>query len=408
MPEETNYIYPLELSEREEISFLLRIREAALDIKVDNRRKDSISSLEKLKKYLIAEYKFTSEGLGDLRKKTNGSNENGLQRNKEPEKWRLFIKGEREMIGKELNSKRYDQFNYSSAEGLVKSAENALRCIFFNTYIPMHGWHSPIIQMHLCLQKSIEQGNTFSYIQPCHNSQNNNSARHPHIKSCTDNPPGISHYRILLLPMTDWELNKETTTSKSFAENLKFSVLMHHTLSIQLALVTVTQFKKIILKNKPFFTNTENLEMLDIDESIIELIEDDTKTSEIEILLKSTIERMKMPTEQLNYGLDYMYIEEKENNNRNETSKNEVNNIWGAYYSKDYGLTYYTPDDEKAIKVKKEFAELMFKSLTIPAPFPSNEFNFLSPFNKYFKSDPHKKHIIFKENYNALERINKY
>jgi hypothetical protein len=408
MPEVTNHIFPLELSEREMISTLLRYREAVLDVKVDNRRKDGIGSLEKLENYLIDEYDFTTDGLGNLRKKTNGSTENGLQRNKEPEKWRLFIKREREMIGKEINSKRYDQFNYSSAKGLVKSAENALRCIFFNTYIPMNGWHSPIIQMHLCLQKSIEQGNTFSYIQPCHNSQNNHTERHPHIKSCTDNPPGISHYRILLLPMTDWELNRETNTSKSFAENLKFSALMHHTLSIQLALVTVTQFKKIILKNKTFFTNSKNLEMLDIDESIIELIEDDTKTSEIEILLKSTIERMKMPTEQLNYGLDYMYIEEKEGIENDGLRDDEVSNIWGAYYCKDYGLTYYTPDDEAAIKVKSEFAELMFKSLTVSAPFPANPFNFLSSFNKYFESDPHKRHIIFKDSYNALERINKY
>ena len=65
-------------------------------------------------------------------------------------------------------------------------------------------------------------------------------------------------------------------------------------------------------------------------------------------------------------------------------------------------------DDEAAIKVKREFADLMFKGLTVSAPFPANPFNFLSSFNKYFESDPHKRHIIFKESYNALERINKY
>jgi hypothetical protein len=390
----------LDQDERQAIPVLLRYREADLDKKTNNKRSEGISSLEKLKQYLIKEYGFTQDGLGDLRKKTDGSLENGLIRNKEPEIWRKFIPAEREKIANEINEGRYSKLYYPSTDGFIRAGEIALQCIFFNTYIPMSGWSNPIIQMHLGLQKRIELGNLYTYIHTCHSSDEDTPDRDQSISNCHGNPPAITQYRINFIPLTNFEFHKKINSDKSYAENLKFTTFLHHTAGIQLGLLTVNNFRTIINNHKEFFANTENLTALGIDHELAMYLGDELKKSQIESILKRAIERMRMPKEESYNGLDYMYARPKL-----AAVGNDNKIIWGAYYDEENGLTYFPTTEPSIVQVKEKFAQLMFQTMSVTRPIPDNDFNFLAPIHRFFENETNKSYTLFSEDYNSLDLI---
>ena len=141
--------------------------------------------------------------------------------------------------------------NSNTVEKWMKAAEDSERCIFFNTYIKMKDWHNPIIQMHMCLQKSIEQKSNLVSIHDCHSKKGENHSekveedRIPKIISCTQKPPSYKHYRVLFLPLTTDTYNESVSTKDAFYENLKFSAYQHSALSIQLAVMTVNDLMNL-------------------------------------------------------------------------------------------------------------------------------------------------------------------
>lgn len=380
-------------TEKDIIPILLGFRQVLLKIEFDI---ENIS--DALIDYLIVKYTFEKEDLKNISRKKKQTKNNGLEKTKVPEKWRNFINGERKIITEIINEDKYEKFNYLSAKELITVTENAEKCIYFNTYIKSSEWNSPILQMYLCLQKGIEHTINLKNIKLAINKLVDDKAYTADCHSCK---PKYKHFRITFLPFTEKEINKKLITEESFKENLKFTVLMHNALSIQLAFVNLNQFLKIILENKGLFVNDDFLKQIGINNEIKFKIINDERDEIIE-MLKSSIKKMGIPLYKNINNFDFLYI--KNNNTDKDTL---LNNIWGGYYDKDEGLTLYNNTDEINKSIKKQFAEIFIKKLISNNESNGHSFRFLDAISRFYNNELNDLDV-FKSEYNALEIVENY
>lgn len=337
----------LDDSEKELISKLLRMRHACNGF--DHTQ---------MEHYLKTNYEIDVNGPSKLSRLEKGV---GMDKTPFVANWRKFIEQEKTLLSNEANgggSLNFPyKFNYGSAMRLSEAAMGAERCIFFNTYINLNEWHNALIQMHLCVQKSIEQKNNLLPVCECHKLKNSHiNKRKGAIDECSNNPPSYKHYRILFLPYTHGEFkSKMEEKTDGLSENLKFSTLMHRMLSIQLAVLTVTDLANIMIEHPKFFKDKQNLDKLGLSQKLSDLFD---KNEDFLAQLQKDIKRMgKIPENKIvNEGIDFVYFDKKEANN------NDL--LWSAYYGDKEGLSYYPIKDAKYAIVKKAFSEIIFTAIT--------------------------------------------
>jgi hypothetical protein len=393
------------------IARLLRMKLASMKIPDDKKR-----TAEYLLEYLRGEpYKLDITSVDQLRKLMNEGDDSGFHGKRDnDDKWKIFIENERDEIKKSMYPKgsfgdATYKFDIESAYDLIAHADNADTIRFLNTYIDMDEWHSPIIQMHLCIQKNIEQRNNFFAIHDCHDKNGKNGKA---VLACVANPPRYRHYRILFLPLTDKEYSDRLKKQESFYEGLRFSALVHLSLSIQLSVVTATQLALIVtgkeanIKNegfkneiKDFFQNKSNLEILGIKSELETALTQDDNFREVEQLLKESIELMRdIPNTAKEDGMDFLQIlrTKKENGQKN---------LWFAYEHDENGLTYASVSKSDYIKVKEQFAEIIFKVITEPLRPETLNIMKLDPLYPFYEKKKHETFTNFIPKYNPLNKV---
>ncbi|MGB4831392.1 MAG: hypothetical protein WBP31_08670 [Chitinophagales bacterium] len=279
--------------------------------------------------------------------------------------------------------------NSNTVEKWMKAAEDSERCIFFNTYIKMKDWHNPIIQMHMCLQKSIEQKSNLVSIHDCHSKKGENHSekveedRIPKIISCTQKPPSYKHYRVLFLPLTTDTYNESVSTKDAFYENLKFSAYQHSALSIQLAVMTVNDLMNFMNHNNytEFFQKENNLKILGLNKEFASLIKKkEFNQSQVEVFITCLTNMSDIPNRKSETGMDYMLIQREE-------SKTKKDDLWTGVLSTKTGLNYVACEEKKNIEVRREFTQKIFEYITYDGLPSQQETNFsnvdpLYEFNK--------------------------
>lgn len=385
----------LHLSSEEQkiISRLLRMRYSGDEM-------DHATMIE----YLMEKYKIAVK-FDKKKKKSNQLykllhetyNDNGMNKPENINKWRNFIDEERDLLNKSMYEDgsldgAKNKIDFDSVFKLIRETDNSKECIFFNTYINMHQWHSPIIQMHLCIQKSIEQQNNFNSVHHCHSLAHDAKKRGSAIIGCTDNPPMYKHYRILLLPFTTDEFKEYLKDNNSFLENFRFSTLMHCCLSIQLGIVTLTDLEVIIRNNIDFFSDVQNLKQLGLNTDIAKIFDPKYKVN-TEVLLKESIEKMgKIPTQHQETGLDFMCV----------NTNDKKHHIWTAHNSNEKGLTYKRIENDKCSDIKKKFTSIVFDKVVEESLAHKNEHSILDPLHKFYSNGKDRKFLRFIDKHNAI------
>ncbi|PKP35428.1 MAG: hypothetical protein CVU00_02410 [Bacteroidetes bacterium HGW-Bacteroidetes-17] len=335
--------------------------------------------------------------------------------------WEDFARDEKEAIESLLNNTRGftdigNKFSYESAKELINAAVGADKCIYYNTYIDLDNgkdWYSPVIQMHQCIQKSIEIKNNLIKILQCHSKFEKkiirecpaieivNSFQDAKVKklnnkdlkdikqkllkchqvvpenleinySCISNPPKYRQYRIIFLPLTDTELDTRLHNDKSFSDNLQYTTIMHCALSIQLAILTAQQFG-IIAKQNPFFTNPDNLEILGLDRSLAEDFKKGELPTEAIPKIKMGISgKTKLPESQEMIGMDFIHINFQKNEEQSDSKgEKKDDDYWGAFKNDKDELMYYRFQDDKIRSVKREFSDILFQEIRDDSsPYP--------------------------------------
>lgn len=360
----------LSQSEIEGIPVLLRLVMAIANIK-------GPEMMEYLKnKYGI---EFTGE---DSKQKNDNFNRvqregKGLYNTQYVSNWRNFFITEesnympdlkKALYGKDYNEKSFskpNKFNWESVYNLIDSTYTAESIVFLNTYIDLEEWFDPIIQMHLCIQKSIEQKINFFRVQECHKNFKEKD-KHRFIGECNKMPPMYRQYRIMFLPITKNELKEIIDEKGREYETLCYVAYMHTSLSIQLAIFTLDDWGDLIVANKSFFTQADNLAALKLNTDLVEIINTKFNYPAIHASVKASIEAQKIiPDEGVNEGVDLLCAL---NINHTSVTDNDIelsDEIWASFYNKESkGLNYYKIENEEYAKIKVEFTKMLFSHIT--------------------------------------------
>jgi len=243
-------------------------------------------------------------------------------------------------------------FNFKTVDSLMNSAIDSERLVFFNTFIKRKDWHSPLIQMHLCIQKAIEQKINLSLLYSCHSTNGSiqeNSYNTNVIGACIKNPPSYLHYRYIFLPITREDFQNNVRERKSFYNNLKFSAHNHCFLSIQIGVITATDLIDIYQGNMDFFENENVLKILKLN------FKNEDGSVCVNTLIKSIESQSdKIPNSKIEDGIDFLKI-----------YKQKEFHIWSAFYNSELdGLNYSLNDHELKSKVQSDFTDIIFNYTT--------------------------------------------
>jgi len=230
-------------------------------------------------------------------------------------------------------------------------------CFFFNTYLDLEDWHSPLIHLHQAIQKTTEY-----YI----NSR--------------DESKKSRHFRIMFLYRTQEELAQELYPLESekdeendvdgqknfFLQNFELSIHVHKALGINLGVVCLDQLARIIVSNLDFFNNIIVLSALGLN-NIYEALNYPLKDMERKVTeqLKLELQALsKVPSNENNnptayfLGLDFLDIKKEIDDKKS---------IWVAYKDNNQGLSFSSMNSELAedfYKYKRRFSDLILKEIT--------------------------------------------
>jgi hypothetical protein len=322
---------------------------------------------------------FTGE---DKKQKSNNFNRicregTGLYNTPYVKNWKNFYiteesnympKLKKALYGKDYNEKSFskpNKFNWESVYSLIDSTYTAESIVFLNTYIDLEEWFDPIIQMHLCIQKSIEQKINFFRVQECHKNYKEKD-KNKFIGECNKMPPVYRQYRIMFLPMTKSELKQIIDEKGREYETLCYVAYMHTSLSIQLAIFTLDDWGDLINTNKAFFAKENNLHALKLNPDLVEIIRNKFNYPAIYSSIKSSIEAQKIiPSDGVNEGIDLLCTLNINHTSTHDASFGMYDEIWASFYNKDSnGLNYYKIENEEVAKIKVEFTKILFSHIT--------------------------------------------
>jgi hypothetical protein len=264
--------------------------------------------------------------------------------------WEKMIERERQFVWKEIGfgTTIFDswKFDFGSAKLLIDDIcdinNPAEYCLFLNTQLDLNHFFLPEIQLHLALQKSIEQRLNFSAMSRCLNDTNNSKAL---IKGCRENRPVFKNFRLLFFPETRVELE---SLGDQFQAHLALVCSIHHALSIQLGILTVEHLSNLLSTRKQKIEPLD-LTQLGLKNNIKSITHNPTRINSLkEDLLTNADKKQKA---NLNM-LDYLYVK-----------KREGYSIWsGVLNDPDKGLTYKKlKNDDQGTVVKQEFAKLLYE-----------------------------------------------
>lgn len=305
------------------------------------------------------------------------------------------------------------KFNWVSVYSLIDEISTANSIIFFNSFIGNEEWFDPIVQMHMGIQKSIEQKMNYSKVQDCHNNHNpSDKKKNEFINKCNDNPPIYRQYRILFYPKTREQLKKLVKSENKEYDTLAYVSYLHTSLSIQLAIFTLDDWFETIQRNKPFFSDIENLKGLKLVESgvtafnIVSLNKVDLGNH----ILGCLHSQSNMPFEKVSEGIDFLFA----NNNAWNNSASTVDidgSIYTTFYEKNNeesnGVNYFIVDDEKIANIKKRFTNIVFNHI-IQKGFASKNHSHkkLDPIHSFYSINDQKHYWKFTDQHDASLNLN--
>ncbi len=358
-----------------------------------------------LKDYLTEKYGIEIKNTSDAVKRMNGYS--GYMSKEVAQKWRQFVTKERKLLITEINqndpfTSQSNSFDKKSAENFIREMEKAKRCVFFNTPVNMDKWFSPDIQLHLCIQKSIEQKNNFQSYCACHKVGANADT----ITACHQTPPVYRHFRILFIPKTNAEL-LDKKSDPIFHETLNFFCASHAALSIQLAIFTVSDFVSLMKNNLTDFEGEDFLLSLGLDVDIKKYLNshEGKDIEKLEELIRNGIHFQpdyNSAENERERGMDFMCMDPKD-----ETGLVEV---WGGYSKDPEGLSYFKYKDHNSEGFhKRRFYQILWKVISNIATQNINhkykEFDFV---HNYYAATGRKMpedFFVFGHDYDAFAQI---
>lgn len=182
---------------------------------------------------------------------------------------------------------------------LIDATINAKKCIYFNTQLSLKEWFHPVIQLHLSIQKSIEQRINFKPMKQCFEESEKSFC-------CNISKPTYRQYRILIIPLTSEELNNELRENINFKNNLYSLYAIHTALSMQLSIISLNHLIDHLnnLKSKIDFSE------LGLSEDLKNMIGNNKcNTNEICAKLKQDLIDQNKSTTKYSKKLDYLCIE---------------------------------------------------------------------------------------------------
>ncbi len=282
-------------------------------------------------------------------------------------------------------------FNWQSILDLINSLTQFESVIYFNTFIGGQEWFAPLIQMHIAIQKSIEQKINYSHIEGCHNDlkTNTNSKSNPFVKKCFANPPIYRQYRVMFYPKTTKDLKALYNKKDREYNTLTFVSNIHTSMSMQLAFFTLDDWFQLIKENSNFFNNSQNLIYLGLNSE--EINSDLAKLSKDRLfshIASCLYNQRHMPDEKQPNGIDFLYG----NSSIWDTSKNKLElngEMYSTYYEKaifpEGGVKYYKIEDSNVISTKNEFSNLIIKYLLkVASADSSNSYKQLDPIHNFY------------------------
>jgi hypothetical protein len=297
------------------------------------------------------------------------------------------------------------KINTTTVDDWLDAASYSERCIFFNTYIKMNDWHNPNIQMHLCLQKSIEQKSNLLNIQSCHSAKGENKEgkvnkdRFEHIFKCTNNGPSYRHYRLLFLPISTKEFKTHIIEHKSFFDNLKFSALQHSALSIQLGVLTADDLIEFINSEsaRSFFADETTLSILGLNKEFAELIR--TKqfgSMHRQEVIDCLVAMSNIPHEKSETGMDFMIIQRPDGVGKSE-------DIWTGFLDNDSGLNYAACEDKINNGVRREFTKRIMDFVLFESN-PGRHASVVSNVDPLFEYNKNREQFLIQNRFHPLLR----
>lgn len=305
------------------------------------------------------------------------------------------------------------KFNWSSVYSLIDEISSANSIIFFNSFIGNEEWFDPIVQMHMGIQKSIEQKMNYSKIQACHNNHNpSDKKKNEFINQCNDSPPIYRQYRILFYPKTREELKKLVKSENKEYDTLAYVSYLHTSLSIQLAIFTLDDWFEVIQANKEFFNDSENLKGLKlveagtIDSNVVSLNKIDLGN----YILGCLHSQNNMPFEKVNEGIDFLFANINALNNTVSTVEID-GSIYTTFYEKNNeetnGVNYFIVEDEKIASIKKRFTNIVFNHIIEKGFASKNHLHKkLDPIHSFYSINDQKHFWKFTDQHDASLNLN--
>lgn len=264
------------------------------------------------------------------------------------------------------------KFNWASVYSLIDNISNANSIIYFNTFIGTEEWFDPIVQMHMGIQKSIEQKMNYAKVQDCHANFNpSERKKNNFIDACNANPPVYRQYRVLFYPKSREEFKKLIKTENKEYDSLAYVAFLHTSLSIQLAIFTLDDWMEIIQTNKSFFKAIENLRAL-------KLVSDETDQFDITTLNMTALgnhiinclsSQNNMPFEETYEGIDFLLA-----NTKVWSTDQKAIDVDGSFYSTYYdkenpelkGVNYFPLVENDITKIKLIFTNIVLNHISEP------------------------------------------
>ncbi|MDR2410218.1 MAG: SIR2 family protein [Bacteroidales bacterium] len=315
------------------------------------------------------------------------------------------------------------ELDADSAQKFFLEAKDAAECIFFNVQVKFQNWFTPNLQFHLNLQKAAFRLNKLLCAAECYN---NNCGANGHDK-CKTVIPRHSQARIYFIYQRNIEEFKGMLKDDPlFKINVKTLVNIHKLSDCSLAFVAVDKFADIILGNKSFFENTENLVFLGLTDnnssSLKKDISDGDKQSIIDYLQKIIEQQTNQFLEEYPMAddLDFAYI--KKDDGTECTWEADVFNKSLKYYASSNikDITAYSLDENKRKDALLTFTKIMKRELFYPLSHNESERNNLKT-KEYLNMNPQiflykkidatnplmnmKENMVLKDEYNAFHII---
>lgn len=289
-----------------------------------------------------------------------------------------------------------NKINWDSVYNLSNNISKSNSIIYLNTYIGYEEWFDPNVQMHLCIQKSIEQKMNYYNVHNCHkNFKSKDPQKNKHIDKCYEYPPVYRQYRILFYPKDRKQLDNIIDTKDSEYHKLTYAAYMHASLSIQLAIFTLDDWYTLIRENIPFFTNRDNLADLDLNEEIITCIKNGLSKEELHDLVLKSLEKQKnTPRQANNEGIDFMLANITPIEEYAESSGAGIElkgDIYSTFYEEKRGdtagLNYFLINDNRQAITKNNFINLVFnKIIKLGIANDDLAYKVLDPIHSFYSS----------------------